>query len=131
LRKIRQILIILINNANKFTHHGSITLSVEPKNAGQQEDVQFAVKDTGIGIDPENHQRIFEQFVQVDDTFTRQYGGVGLGLTIARHLCGLIGGEIRVESKLGSGATFFVTLPLELRKADSEPQRMNGQVKNY
>jgi len=123
LRKIRQILIILLNNANKFTHHGKITLAVDRQSGESKDsDIEFIVKDTGIGIDRKHHQKIFEQFVQVDETFTREYGGVGLGLTIARHLTSLIGGHISVESELGSGATFIVKVPMTYQKSESQEQ---------
>jgi signal transduction histidine kinase len=129
LRKIRQILIILLNNANKFTHHGEITLSVETFEEADTNNARtvFFVKDNGIGIAKEDHQRIFDQFVQVDETFTREYGGVGLGLTIASHFCYLLGGTISVESELGSGATFTVELPSKLRKIESKDQGVVGK----
>ncbi len=120
LRKIRQLLIILLNNANKFTHHGDISLLVNFRDDPLDPRIVFVVKDTGIGIDKEHHDRIFEQFVQVDETFTREYGGVGLGLTIAKQLSVHIGGEISVESELGSGATFSLDLPMKFRKAEDQ-----------
>lgn len=129
LRKIRQILIILLNNANKFTHHGKITLSVDAKSSGSDEStIIFAVADTGIGIDRKNHDKIFEQFVQVDDTFTREYGGVGLGLTIASHLTTLIGGKISVESELGRGATFIVEVPQNYQKTEAQEQPVKSSL---
>ena len=128
LRKIRQILIILLNNANKFTHHGEITLSVNIKEHEEDAHIVFDVKDTGIGIGREHHEKIFEQFVQVDDTFTREYGGVGLGLTIAKHLCALIGGTISVESDLGDGATFTLDLPMKYTKAESQGQVISSKL---
>jgi signal transduction histidine kinase/CheY-like chemotaxis protein len=107
--KIRQIVLNILSNAAKFTHKGKITLSA--KRSG--ENMQICVTDTGIGISPEALPRIFKEFQQADTSTTRQYGGTGLGLSISRNLAHLLGGDIAVESELGKGSTFTLTLPLQ------------------
>ncbi len=118
--RINQVLINLLGNAVKFTHSGgSITLSVT-----QQEDeyVRFSVKDTGIGISPENRQRVFEAFEQAEGSTTRQYGGTGLGLAISNRLVRMMGGIIELESELGKGSEFFfsIHLPNDTAEKDGE-----------
>jgi len=117
---LRQILGNLIGNAVKFTSTGGIDLSirldardaVSGAAAGNGPvRVLFCIRDTGIGIRPENHQRIFEVFEQEDNTHTRPFGGTGLGLAITRRLVALLHGEIWLESVPGQGASFFVRLP--------------------
>lgn len=113
--RVRQILINLLNNAIKFTKSGEVELKVCIKSQ-EEETVQleFSIRDTGIGI-PEGKQKlIFEPFSQEDTSTTRRFGGTGLGLTISSRLVGLMGGRIWVESQSGSGSTFFVQLPFEL-----------------
>jgi PAS domain S-box-containing protein len=108
--RLRQILTNLLANAIKFTESGEVVLRVE-REAGNDRTgfLQFSVSDTGIGIPNEKLARVFESFTQVDASTTRQYGGSGLGLTIAKHLAELMGGRIWVESKLGAGTTFYFT----------------------
>ena len=106
--KLRQIVINLLSNAAKFTLRGSIRLQACAANGS----VAIAVVDTGIGIGPDKLGLIFEEFQQADANSTRVYGGTGLGLTIARRLARLMGGDIGVESAPGSGSTFTLTLPL-------------------
>ncbi|MFT3973674.1 MAG: ATP-binding protein [Amaricoccus sp.] len=103
----RQIATNLLGNAAKFTDYGHIDVSLH----GEPDGLALVIADTGIGIDPANHQRIFERFVQVDGSPTRRVGGAGLGLAITAALVELMGGTIRVESAVGQGATFTVTLP--------------------
>jgi PAS domain S-box-containing protein len=109
-RRLKQILVNLLINAVKFTsENGRVTLRV---NADVEQDlVQFAVIDNGIGITPENLQRLFQPFVQVDSSFTRQYEGTGLGLTLVQKLTDLHGGSVQVESKFGEGSSFTINLP--------------------
>ena len=109
-RRLKQILVNLLINAVKFTsENGRITLRV---NADLEHDlIQFAVIDTGIGITPENLQRLFQPFVQVDSSLTRQYEGTGLGLTLVQKLTDLHGGSVQVESKFGEGSSFTINLP--------------------
>ena len=105
----RQIATNLIGNALKFTERGGIAVELRTGAAGA---LVLAVTDTGVGIDPAEHDRIFERFVQVDAATTRRVGGAGLGLAITRALVELKRGSIRVASALGEGATFTVELPL-------------------
>ena len=108
--KYKQILTNLASNAVKFTPvGGTVEITIEPGDASH---FVTRVRDTGIGIAPQNLERIFESFRQVEDGTTRRYGGTGLGLAIARRLTELMNGTIRAESTLGKGATFVVTLPV-------------------
>ena len=111
--RLRQILINLLSNAAKFTHKGEIELKVEPK--GFDEDTQkmkyeFSIRDTGIGIAPQNLKKIFKAFDQEDASTTRKYGGTGLGLTISNRLLELMGSKLDVKSELGFGTTFSFTV---------------------
>ncbi len=107
--RLRQILINLIGNAIKFTETGSVVLSVSLLNA---KELSFSVRDTGIGISDDQQARLFKPFSQGDSSVTRTYGGSGLGLAISNRLTGMLGGKISVESKLGVGSTFTVTIPI-------------------
>ncbi|MBF0137105.1 MAG: DUF3365 domain-containing protein, partial [Magnetococcales bacterium] len=107
--RVRQVLFNLLGNAIKFTGQGKVVLQTTVDQAGL---LSIAVHDTGIGIDKEHQQYIFEAFSQVDSSVTRRYGGTGLGLAICARLVALLKGRIRVESKPGVGSTFHVTLPL-------------------
>jgi len=105
--RLRQILLNLLSNACKFTDHGRITLDVERA----ADDVVFRVRDSGIGMTPEQLGRLFQAFSQAEASTAARYGGTGLGLAITRRLCQLMGGEIAVESQAGAGSTFTVRLP--------------------
>lgn len=107
--RLRQILLNLLDNANKFTHAGFITLEVMSKDGM----IDFTVSDTGIGISPEYRDKIFERFTQGDAKLTRKYGGTGVGLFLVKSFCELLGGSIHVNSNVGQGATFMVSLPLK------------------
>ena len=107
--KVKQILMNLISNALKFTPSGSVTISVQHN--GRKDEVWISVADTGIGIAQKDHEKVFQDFRQVDDAPTRQYGGTGLGLAICRRLATVLGGTIRLASKLGEGSTFTLVLP--------------------
>ena len=115
--KLKPILTHLLRNAVKFTEAGTITVTAQHRAAM----LTVAVADTGIGIPEEACERIFEAFRQVDGSTTRQFGGTGLGLAISRHLARLLGGEITVQSAVGMGSTFTVTLPLQHATAQSAP----------
>jgi CheY-like chemotaxis protein len=115
--RVRQILYNLISNALKFTEAGEIRVTV----ARQDDALRFQVADTGIGIAPEPLTKLFRRFEQADASTSRRYGGTGLGLAICRQLTELMGGEIGVESEIGKGATFTVTVPLA-RIADSRAE---------
>jgi PAS domain S-box-containing protein len=120
--KLRQILINLLGNAVKFTDSGSVTLCVRAgKATGETVPVDFAVKDTGVGIAAEEMDKIFEPFVQMEVGKQRSEGS-GLGLTICRKFVQLLGGEVSVISELGKSSEFSFTLPMKLVEADSLPQ---------
>jgi len=108
-RKFKQIVVNLLSNAVKFTPDGG-KVDVAARNLGQK--IQIAVRDTGIGIAPEDHAAVFEEFKQVGRDYTRKAEGTGLGLALTKRFVELHGGEIRLESALGKGATFTFTLPV-------------------
>lgn len=117
--RIRQILLNLIGNACKFTSNGRVSVQVRPRATKGGPFIDFSVIDTGIGMTPEQIGRLFQEFVQADASTTRVYGGTGLGLAVSRKLCRLMGGDISVQSELGSGSTFTASLPattLDLRQ---------------
>jgi CheY-like chemotaxis protein/signal transduction histidine kinase len=109
-QRLEQILKNLLSNAIKFTEAGRIALRVSADAAGQ---LSFAVSDSGIGIRPDQHETIFGAFQQADGTTSRRYGGTGLGLSISRDLARLLGGSIELQSQLGKGSTFTLTLPAQ------------------
>ncbi|MEH2211460.1 MAG: ATP-binding protein [Nostoc sp.] len=116
--RLRQVLINLISNAIKFTETGSIEVSVRIRknsdinhsSAANPDEIQFSIKDTGIGIPRDRLERLFKAFSQVNSSITRQYGGTGLGLAICKQLCELMGGRIWVETELNAGSTFYFTI---------------------
>jgi len=109
--RLGQILLNLVSNAIKFTRKGEIVVSSEVLSlSGKQVKVQFSVRDTGIGIPPENQNKLFKAFSQADASTTRQYGGTGLGLSITQQLIKMMGGEIWLESEEGVGSCFYFTL---------------------
>ncbi len=112
-QKVKQILVNLLSNALKFTPQGSITIKAQ---VSARQMVSVAVVDTGIGIPKGDQVKIFEDFRQVDQTPRRAYGGTGLGLSICRRLTTMLRGTLKVDSKLGHGSVFTLTLPANLRK---------------
>jgi PAS domain S-box-containing protein len=108
--KLKQILLNLLSNAIKFTKSGEVVLSASVLNG----EVALEVRDTGIGIAPEHRERIFEPFVQINQSYTREMGGTGLGLTVARRLAQLLGGNVHVVSAVGEGARLRVQLPVKV-----------------
>jgi CheY-like chemotaxis protein/two-component sensor histidine kinase len=113
--RLRQVLLNLAGNAIKFTATGGVALMVEP-GTGPNE-INFLVRDTGIGIAPEAQARIFREFEQADDRIARGYGGTGLGLSISERIVKRMGGRITLESQPGAGSTFEVTVPLAAAEA--------------
>jgi len=117
--KLRQIIINLVSNAIKFTHKGTVRITAKLKQPSTEtvgaNRLVIAVKDSGIGIEPDRLEHIFDKFTQSDSSITREYGGTGLGLTIARQLAQLLGGDIKVVSKVGEGSCFTVTANVQSR----------------
>jgi signal transduction histidine kinase/DNA-binding response OmpR family regulator/HPt (histidine-containing phosphotransfer) domain-containing protein len=114
-KRIRQVLMNLVDNAIKFTHVGKVVVQADVKDkTSENVTLEFAVSDTGIGISAEDQKHIFAAFTQADASTTRNYGGTGLGLTISRKLVELMDGELRVESVLHQGSTFRFTVRLKL-----------------
>jgi signal transduction histidine kinase len=110
-KKLSQILRNFISNALKFTTRGEVRVSAQQN---PDETITFAVSDNGIGIDPQFHAAIFQDFTQVDSPIQKRLRGTGLGLSLSRQLAELLGGQVALESALGSGSTFSVTIPLRL-----------------
>jgi signal transduction histidine kinase/CheY-like chemotaxis protein len=121
LTKVRQNLFNLLSNACKFTQHGAISLEVIREAVDDLEWVTFRVSDTGIGMTSEQVAKLFQPFTQADTSTTRQYGGTGLGLAITKHFCQMMGGDIAVESALGQGSTFRMTLPALVNDPRAQP----------
>jgi signal transduction histidine kinase len=113
-QKVKQIILNLLSNALKFTHHGGVTISARRNK--RERTLALSVTDTGIGIANADQERIFEDFRQLDNSPTRAYGGTGLGLSICRRLAQMLGGRISVQSHPGKGSTFTLTLPTKGRK---------------
>jgi signal transduction histidine kinase len=119
-KRVKQILLNLLSNACKFTERGEIVLSMEPvfgdgtgaERSAQTPTIRFRVRDTGIGMSAEELAKLFQPFVQADDSTTRKYGGTGLGLAITRQLCAMMNGSIEVDSTPGVGSVFTVQLPI-------------------
>ena len=112
--RLRQILLNLSSNAIKFTSTGEVVVKAERIPAPQGEiGIRFSIRDTGIGLQPDQIAKLFQPFTQADSSTTRRYGGTGLGLAISKQLCELMGGTIGVESTPGEGSTFWFTLHLQ------------------
>ncbi|TPE55216.1 HAMP domain-containing histidine kinase [Maribrevibacterium harenarium] len=113
-KRLAQLMNNLLSNALKFTDKGSVAVQV----SGNEGNIVIAVKDTGIGIDPQHHQAIFEKFKQVENFLTREKAGTGLGLSLVKELVENMGGHIQVTSALGEGSTFTLYLPIEEQQHD-------------
>jgi signal transduction histidine kinase/FixJ family two-component response regulator len=109
--RLRQALLNLLSNANKFTERGTITIDARQAQENGREWVTLAVADTGIGMTPEQTSKLFQEFSQASSATASKYGGTGLGLTISRRFCQMMGGDITVESEPGRGSTFTIRLP--------------------
>ena len=131
--KLRQSLLNLLSNAAKFTHEGSVTLHVERQLQAEGDWLTFAVSDTGIGIAADKLEHVFDEFSQADNSTTRDYGGTGLGLTITRRFCQMLGGDLSVTSQPGAGSTFTIRLPAILPGTgvpqDATPQSPAGSAR--
>ncbi len=117
--KVRQILINLLGNACKFTQNGQITLKAYLQASKSDSNIVFEIIDTGIGIKAESLNTLFNAFTQEDNSTTRSYSGTGLGLSICQHFSLLLGGNIKVQSTVGKGSCFTVTLPVDIQRSSS------------
>jgi PAS domain S-box-containing protein len=127
LTRVRQVVFNLLSNACKFTEQGEVTFEAARRGDGQDDRIHFTVTDSGIGMTPEQVDKLFQEFTQADSSTTRKYGGTGLGLAISQRLCRLMGGDIVVESTPGEGTAFKVDLPADVEAATmkdrpAEPQ---------
>jgi signal transduction histidine kinase len=120
--RIKQILANIVSNASKFTHKGTIDVTIETVEAGtSMVELRISVSDTGVGIDPVRLPTIFEHFNQADNSSKRTYGGTGLGLTIAKQLVEVLGGQIGVNSERGVGSHFWVAIPVQASTREAIP----------
>jgi signal transduction histidine kinase len=119
---VRHILLNLLSNAVKFTEIGEVILKVRIENG----DVRFEVRDTGIGIPPQYHERIFDPFWQVENKASRRIPGTGIGLSVARRLARLLGGDITVASHPGEGSTFTAKVPRKMGEAPAGEPATSG-----
>lgn len=115
--KLKQVIINLLTNAIKFTDVGMVTFGYEIDEKNEQ--IHFTVRDTGLGIDEQEHQNIFDRFKRVDSDVSIKVGGLGLGLAISKAYVELLGGSISLESKVGKGSTFYFSIPLKYAKVDN------------
>ena len=133
--RVRQVLFNLLSNASKFTEKGRITLRVTRGVEGGAEWVHFVVQDTGIGMTPDQSEKLFQAFTQADASTGRKYGGTGLGLAICRRFCRMMGGDVTVASELGRGTTFTARIPVNVVPNDGtvaeahEPGPSTTQIK--
>jgi signal transduction histidine kinase len=109
--RLRQALLNLMSNANKFTQRGAINIDARREQESGRDWITIAVADTGIGMTPEQMGKLFQEFSQASSTTASKYGGTGLGLAISKRFCQMMGGDITVESKPGMGSTFTIRLP--------------------
>ena len=127
--RLGQILTNLVNNAVKFTEHGEIRMKIELlEQTGEKVQLKFSVRDTGIGMTPEQTAKLFQAFTQADMSTTRKHGGTGLGLTISRRLVEMMGGRIWIESQAGVGSTFIFTVWMGLGSATARGRMLPEQL---
>ncbi len=130
-RKTRQILLNLVDNAAKFTHKGLVSIQAERVVRDGESMLSFAVSDTGIGIPANKFSQLFHTFEQLDSTTTRHYGGTGLGLALSQKLALIMGGKIRVASELGKGSTFTLELPAVMAATEDGVPRPRTEREDY
>ncbi len=124
--RIRQILTNLVGNAIKFTERGGVLVEVSKRRSSRKEvEIQFAVKDSGVGMSKQTAEKLFSFFTQADASTTRRHGGTGLGLAICKRLAEMMGGTIGVQSKIGKGSVFWFTVPMRRSITDVPSQRKN------
>jgi signal transduction histidine kinase len=127
--KVRQVLLNLLSNAAKFTEKGTISLEVARENDVAGTWVVFRVRDSGIGMTPEQLGKLFQAFTQADGSTQRKYGGTGLGLALSRKFCVMMGGDINAESEPGKGSTFTMRLPGDVENVDGEATSIHLSLK--
>ena len=125
--KVRQILLNLLSNSAKFTKEGEISITVS-NSESLENAIDFTVADTGIGMTPDQVEKVFKPFTQADEKTTRKFGGTGLGLTITKMFAEMMGGNIEIQSKEGNGTTFVVTIPLNVVDLSKEKIDLNDKV---
>ena len=127
--RIEQILLNLCSNAIKFTNEGSVTLDIDTEFVSANKvKLSIAVSDTGIGIEKNQHNTLFNAFTQADSSTSRKFGGTGLGLTIAKELCLLMGATLNLKSELGEGSTFTFAVNLTTTEPDIEPEAISKDI---
>ena len=125
--RLGQVFINLVNNAVKFTEHGEVVVTVQvEERVSNKVKLKFAVRDSGIGMTPEQTARLFQAFSQADASTTRRYGGTGLGLSISKRLVEMMGGDLWVASKYGEGSTFYFTAWFGVAQAKTQQEIMTG-----
>ena len=130
--RLEQVITNLVNNALKFTSHGEVSVQVEQiQHMGNKVQLKFTVRDTGIGMDPEAVDNLFQPFTQADSSTTRKYGGTGLGLSIAKRLVEMMGGSIWAASKPGSGSEFCFTAWFDVAAAPLQQYRIIPSTMNH
>jgi signal transduction histidine kinase len=127
--KVRQVLLNLLSNAAKFTEKGTVALDVTRENDVTGTWVVFRVRDTGIGMTPEQLGKLFQAFTQADGSTQRKYGGTGLGLALSRKFCVMMGGDINAQSEPGKGSTFTMRLPGDVENVDGEATSIHVSVR--
>lgn len=130
--RLRQILVNLLSNAVKFTNEGEVAVTISGRKIeGNNYEISFAIKDTGIGIPEDKVSRLFQPFSQVDASTTRRYGGTGLGLAISKKIVEMMGGKIWAESEIGKGSTFhFTILAAATAARRASPRAISGQLRS-
>ena len=128
---LRQALFNLLSNAAKFTEKGTIRLGALREQREGEDWILLSVTDSGIGIEPEKLEHVFEEFSQADDSTTRDYGGTGLGLPISRRFCQMMGGDIRVSSELGQGSTFTIEIPAAVDALEAAKASVQGEAEAH